>query len=272
MREPQLGIAVGKRGIGKTHTTLEIINQYVMGFNANSKPRRVLILDANDEYSNIKALKITDIPFFSRHPKIEVRRIRPFLPNGKKMGLNDIAECLFYILENYQGGLLLIEDINKYLTSHLPKDLIGAICTNRHNDMDIIMHYQALGKVPTTVWENANWVRFHKNNQSVDRHEKKYEDMYEMFKITECIVDFQFNNGNKRFYVYCDIDNMKIKGRITEAMAQKGVEDYITEQYRRVVSSELNRIGMDGQKVYKDSREASMKIQNKLLKDYFATN
>ena len=29
MREPQLGIAVGKRGIGKTHTTLEIINQYL---------------------------------------------------------------------------------------------------------------------------------------------------------------------------------------------------------------------------------------------------
>ena len=41
MREPQLGIAVGKRGIGKTHTTLQILNEYILGFGVNAKPRKL---------------------------------------------------------------------------------------------------------------------------------------------------------------------------------------------------------------------------------------
>ena len=91
MREPQLGIAVGKRGIGKTHTTLKIINDYILGFGTNSKPRRVLILDVNDEFENIKAMKLKDVKLFSMHPKIEARRIRPYLENGQKMTLEDIV-------------------------------------------------------------------------------------------------------------------------------------------------------------------------------------
>lgn len=272
MREAHLGIAVGKRGIGKTHTTIEIINQYILGNGIQSKPRRVLILDVNDEFENIKALKLADVKLFSMHPKIEARRIRPYLSNGQKMTLEDICQSLYYILENFKGGMLLIEDINKYLTHHFPKDVIGAICTNRHNSLDIIMHYQAIGKVPTTVWENVNWIRFHKNNQSVDRHEKKFEDKFELMKIAECIVEYQYQNGNPRFFLYADIDNMKLKGRITQAMAEKGVEDYMMLNYRKVVAPELNRVDMQGKKVYSNVEEASRYIRNKLLKDYFSVN
>jgi hypothetical protein len=272
MREPQLGIAVGKRGIGKTHTTLKIINDYILGFGTNSKPRRVLILDVNDEFENIKAMKLKDVKLFSMHPKIEARRIRPYLENGQKMTLEDICVALFHILSNFKGGMLLIEDINKYLTHHFPKDVVGAICTNRHSDLDIIMHYQAIGKVPITVWENANWIRFHKNNQGVDRHKKKFEDKYELLKIAECIIDYQYENGNPRFFLYCDIDNMKIKGRVTQAMAEKGIEDYMTYNYPDVVAKEVRRIGLDGKKQYANTEEASRLIKAKLLKNYFATN
>ena len=73
MREAQLGIAVGKRGIGKTYTTVQIINQYILGFNGSSKPRRVLVMDVNDEFTNIKGLKLSDVKLFSMHPKIEAR-------------------------------------------------------------------------------------------------------------------------------------------------------------------------------------------------------
>lgn len=270
MREAQLGVAVGKRGIGKTHTTLQIISDYILGFQGNAKPRRVLIMDVNDEFTQIKGLKLADVKAFSTHPKIEARRVRPFNVDGTKMTLEDICQALYYLLENYAGGLLLIEDINKYLTHHFPKDVIGAICTNRHSDMDIIMHYQAIGKVPTTVWENVNWVRFHKNNQSVDRHKKKYEDLHEMLKISECIVDFQYESGNERFYCYCDIDMMKIKGRVTQDMATKGVEDYMTKNYSNVVSPEIRRIGLDGKKLHKTSADASVHMKKKLLGTYFS--
>jgi len=272
MREAQLGIAVGKRGIGKTFTTLQIIEQYVLGYSGHSIPRRVLIMDVNDEFQNIKGLKLSDVKLFSVHPTIEARRIRPFNPNGSKMSLEDVCQALFFILENFRGGLLLIEDINKYLTHHFPKDVVGAICTNRHADMDIIMHYQAIGKVPTTVWENANWIRFHKNNQSVDRHEKKFEDKYEMLKIAESLVEFQYNNGNERFFCYCDIDMGKIKGRITEQMAIKGIEDYMIKNYSKVVTPETRRVNLDGNKVHKSIADASLSVKKHLLHKYFSKN
>ena len=272
MREPQLGVAVGKRGIGKTYTTLQVMEQYVLGYSGNSIPRRVLIMDVNDEFQNIKGLKLSDIKLFSVHPKIEARRIRPFNANGTKMTLEDICQALFYILEHFKGGLLLIEDINKYLTHHFPKDVVGAICTNRHADLDIILHYQAIGKVPVTVWENANWIRFHKNNQSVDRHERKFEDKFEMMKIAECLVDFQYTNGNERFFCYCDIDMGKIRGRITQEMAIKAVEDYMMKNHAKIINPESKRINLDGEKVHKSYAEAALYVKKSLLNKYFSKN
>jgi hypothetical protein len=269
MREPQLGIAVGKRGIGKTYTTMKTLENYVNGFGGTTKPRRVLIMDVNDEFSNVKALRLTDVPLFSMHPKIEMRRIRPFNADNSPMTLSDVCQALYYILENFKGGLLLIEDINKYLTHHFPKDVVGAIVTNRHKDMDIIMHYQAIGKVPTTVWENANWIRFHKNNQSVERHKKKFEDKYEMFRIAECLVDFQYENKNERFYCFVDIEWSKIKGQITQDMAIKGIDDYLTHDYNKVVLPESRRVNLDGSKVYSSVAEVSNSVRNRLLLDYF---
>ena len=134
----KLGVAVGKKGIGKTYQTTQMMKEYVRGGNG-IKPRRVLILDVNDEFEEFRAMRIKDIEVFSIHPKIEIRRIRPFKDDGTRMTLRDIADTLYIILEKYRGGLLLIEDINKYISDHLPNDLVGAICTNRHTNTDIIM-------------------------------------------------------------------------------------------------------------------------------------
>jgi hypothetical protein len=145
IREPKLGVAVGRKGCGKTYTTTKMIKQYVLGNPAKGIPaRRALILDVNDEFEEFKALKQSDIIRFSMHPKIEARRIRPFHDNGIKMTLREIQELLFKILNDYRGGLLLIEDINRYISDYLPNDLVGAICTNRHQDLDIILHFQSI--------------------------------------------------------------------------------------------------------------------------------
>ena len=268
-REPQLGVAVGKRGIGKTYTTMSVINDYVTGYGGEIKPRRVLIVDVNDEFTQYKAIAVADVGKFSRHPSIEVRRIRPFNADGSKMTLKDIVEALYTVLDQYKGGLLLVEDINKYLTVHLPRDVVGAICTNRHNDMDIIIHYQAIGKVPTTVWENVNWIRFHKNNQSVDRHVKKFEDRYEIIKISECMVNSQYEYGNERFYAFIDLDYSKIRGNIPQSLKEYAVTEYMKDQFKRVVKPEMMRLGLDGKKIHTTPIAASNKIKAELLKKYF---
>ena len=268
MREPKLGVAVGRKGVGKTYTTNIMIAQYVQG-TAGAKPRKALILDVNDEFENIKAIRLSDTMKFSVHPKIEARRIRPFAENGKRWTIKEIQEALFYVLDNFRGGLLLIEDINRYISDYLPNDLVGAICTNRHTDTDIIMHFQSVGRITTKIWQNLNWVRFHKNTDSVDRHRQKFEDKYELLKIIELMVNKQYYDDNKRFYVYADIDDERIMGNYTAEMLNHAIDEYISSQYRKIISPMLQERNTDGKKKYTPA-EAVTAVKNRIISNYCA--
>lgn len=241
MREPQLGVAVGKKGVGKTYTTNIMLQQYVNGNPAKGvQGRRALILDVNDEFTHVKAIALKDVVRFSVHPQVELRRIRPFLPDGRRMTLEKIAETLFVILEQYKGGLLLIEDINRYVSDHLPKDIEGAICTNRHIDLDIIMHFQSIGRITTKIWQNCNWMRFHKNLDSVDRHANKFEDKHEFLRLVEGMVNNEYQSGNKRFYQYINLDEMKMMGFVDQKKLDVVIEDYIMMNQRKLIRPYLN--------------------------------
>lgn len=236
MREPLLGVAVGKKGVGKTYTTNIMLHQYVAGNPAKGVAgRRALILDVNDEFTHVKAIALKDLVRFSVHPQVELRRIRPFLPDGKRMTLDKIAETLFIILEQYRGGLLLIEDINRYVSDHLPKDIEGAICTNRHVDLDIVMHFQSIGRITTKIWQNCNWMRFHKNLDSVDRHQQKFEDKHEFLKLVEMLVNNEYNSGNKRFYQYIDLDEMKLMGYVDKKKFMNVVDEFVMLNQRKLI-------------------------------------
>jgi hypothetical protein len=245
-REPKLLVAVGKKGVGKSYTTKEMMNKYAY---VNPK-RRVLILDVNDEYFDIKAISIQDISLFSVHPQIEVRRIRPFLDNGKRMTLDDIASTLFIILETFRNGLLLVEDINKYISDTMPNDLVGAICTNRHIGVDIIMHYQSIGRITSKVWQNLNIIRMHKITDAVKKHKHKFEDKYEYISIAEIMINQEYEKGNKHFFVYVDVDDEKVYGSFTTAQYDNAVNIFIQNNYANVINPMLNARGMDGKKVH----------------------
>ena len=133
MREALLGVAVGKKGIGKTYTTLSVINQYIKG-GLNIKPRRALILDVNDEFESVKAIKLSDVELFTYHPKIECRRVRPYNDDGTKMTLSDVANALWHILHVYKGGswkdrsYWLNPGTKRYMNSDIGTDYIGFRC------------------------------------------------------------------------------------------------------------------------------------------------
>ena len=267
MREPKLGAVVGKKGVGKSYTTLKLIGGYIKG-TAEAKPRRVLILDVNDEYENIKSISVTDIARFSLHPRIEARRIRPYRGDGSKMTLRDIADVLHTCLEHFKGGLLLIEDINKYISDSLPNDVVGAICTNRHNDLDIIMHFQSIGRITPKIWQNLNWLRFHKNSDSVDRHKKKFEDKYDYLKITEIMVNKEYFDGNKRFYVYVDTEEEQILGAYNPKMLKEAIDEYVALNYNKVVKPQLNRRDDNGN-LSSNPKKVIRTIKDRLFKQYY---
>lgn len=269
-RIPKLGAACGRKGVGKSWTTWQMISAYVTGNpGRNIKPRRALILDVNDEYTWVKAISINDISRFSISPIIEVRRIRVFNEKtGRPMTLDEIASALFYILQFYRRGLLLIEDINVYISDSLPNDLIGAICRNRHTELDIILHYQSIGRLTTKVWQNINWLRLHKNTDSVDRHQKKFGDKYEYLKIAELLVNSKYGEGDQRFYAYIDIDEEKIHGDFKKEEVVSAIDQYIGLNERYLISPMLKMHNGEGKKIISNYSEAFSSCRNKLLKDY----
>jgi len=268
MREPKLGVAVGKKGVGKTFITTKMINSYVRGNPKKGvKPRRALVLDVNDEFVQYKALRLRDVKKFSAHPKIEARRIRPFNDDGVRMTLKEIQDTLFTILNDFRGGLLLIEDINRYISDHLPNDLVGAICTNRHTDTDIIMHFQSIGRVTSKIWQNLNWVRFHKNTDSVDRHIKKFEDKFEYLKIAEMMINTQYYNGNNRFFLFVDVDSEKILGDFDKQLLNQAIDDYIEKYYRKIISPMLQQRDLKGKKKYTQA-SAVQYVKDRIIKNY----
>jgi hypothetical protein len=272
MREPLFGCAVGRKGVGKTYTTLKMISNYLKGNPAAGiKPRRVLILDVNDEFSTFKAISVSDIAKFCKSPLIEARRVRAYNPTGKPMSLDEVAQTLSLILSQFRGGLLLIEDINKFISDNMNKDIIGTLVTTRHIDVDVICHFQNVGRIAhPKIWGNLNWVRFHKTDDTIKRHMTKFGGETEHMEIAEMMVNINYFGGNERFYCYFDKDKGKIKGNFTKKEFMEAVDKYLSENYKRVVSPEINRINLlTGKRMYSDHKQAVESIRSKFLKDYY---
>jgi len=279
-REPMVLIACGKKGVGKTVATIEMIYRYISGNPQKGiPPRKALIFDVNDEFSHfwyhgdyhsIKALAIKDILRFSVHPKVEVRRIRPFWDDGTKMGIDDMGEVLGIILENYRNGLLLVEDINKYTNDTLKGDLVGSLATVRHIGIDLVAHYQSVGRAANPkLLGNTKIIRLHKTNDSVARHKNKFEERTEIMQIAESIVDKKFNEGDKRFYLYVDVDEGKIHGKFDKKDIDVAIQDYISKNHSTLVKPLLLKIDLKtGEKLY-DQRSALQMIIKDLKKKYF---
>jgi hypothetical protein len=269
-REPLLMAACGKKGVGKSYQHMILMNGYVMGDPYKGvKGRKSLIMDVNDEYGvyNVPAISLNDIALYTVHPSVEIRRIRPFHLDGRRMTLDEWANALFFVLNRFQNGLLLIEDINKFIGDHLPHDLVGAIATNRHVGLDIILSFQSLGRINTKIWGNMNLMRFHKNVESVERHKNKFPDKYEMLRIAEIIVNSEYLRGNNRFFLYVDMDEMKIRGEISDELINQGIEQYINEEYNTLLRPYLvQREG--GKKKYKEET-AKTEVHNRLKQSYF---
>jgi hypothetical protein len=278
-RECLLGIAVGKRGVGKTWETMRMIDRYVKG---NPKtgvpPRRALVYDVNNEYP-YPTISEKDIKKFSVHPKIEVRRVNVYKPDGQNKSIKEVADTLGVILETFKGGLLVVEDVNKYVNDNLPADLIGKLCTLRHVDVDVIMHFQGIGRAGNPkILSYMNWLRFHKTNDTVNRHKTKFEDQYDILKLAENVINNVYEkkerkyvdkNGVIRYFCYVDFDKNKIMGNITTEMAQEAIIDHIAENKNEIIRPFINKLDPKTGKKVHDEKSALIAAKKTLFDKYF---
>jgi hypothetical protein len=280
-REAKLMMVAGRKSVGKTYETLCQITDYLKS-TIIKQGRKVLIFDVNNEFGNVREdhknskfpniglIKLSQVPAFAKITRPFVRRVSVFKDNGQRMTLSEMAQALGYILEHYRNGMLLIEDINKYITDSLPGDLIGAICTQRHVSVDVVIHVQTVGKLfHPKLWGNCNEIRLHRTDDTVERHKNKVSGNLEHLLIMEKLIELKFKDGEKRFCCYLDKDSGKIRGRFRLIDFRKAVEDYLSSNYQRILKPLLDKRDIySGSLLYKDQKEAVEAYMNYLMKEY----
>ena len=287
MREPRLITVCGRKGCGKSHETVRILYEMAKGNPAlGIKPRRALIFDVNDEFgdfefmgkkhSRIPALAIKDVVRFTMSNIIEVRRIRPYFDDGKRMSLEDMSDTLSLLLSPnmYNSGSFLIEDPAKYMASGaLQLDIVSAMISCRHSEIDLICHYQSLGRLALPqLFANTNFIRMHKTSDTASRHESKFEEKLELMQLAENIITQYYDAGHIRFYLYVDVESSKIRDGnmpFTEESIKKSIQKYISLNSTKFLKPLLNMLDMETGKNIYDKRTALQEVAKKLRSEYF---
>jgi hypothetical protein len=238
-----------------------------------------LILDFNDEFGefNVKSIALDHLGVYMAHPKPDVRRIRPYLLSGGKwvpMSTNDKLTMLEKVLKpgGFRGGCLLIDDPNKYMDDYdMPKDLTGMLAGNAHSDLDMILHYQSIGRILPKVLQNTNIFRFHCQFDPVRKSASKLSESLEVFQIAELLVNEQYyNQNNKRFFVYVDKDSGKIIGNFDHAMFDTALTEYL-HQNDSELKPFLRQKTMQGKPLFQWP-EAMAAAKKKLFTKYWGNN
>lgn len=272
MRQPLLGVAIGRKASGKTYATIQIINRYLRGNpQTGAQARRVLIMDTNNEFANVPSIRVSDVGRFSVHKIIEARRIPMFKEGGGKMSLDEYADVLLHVLRNFYNGMILIEDITKYVSDSLPNDLIGSICTQRHMDCDIIIHFQNVGKLAhPKIWANCNWIRMHKCGDTVERHKNKFTGNLEHLYIMEALVNYKYSQGDQYFHAYMNTDQNTIRGNFTQDEFVEAIRVYLSENYNKVLKPILNKRDLDTGRLIHDDHGTMVKQEiDKMVSRYY---
>ena len=294
-REAMFYIAVGQKGIGKTYTSLQVIDSYVKGNpKVGMKPRKVLIFDVNNEYGMYRPIASdgNTIAKFSVQKTVECRRISAIRPDGKVKSSTDFKNDLDNILDNFRGGMVVLEDLALLVGDTASVKLIGSLSTNRHRDLDIITHFQSIAKFTNPkIYALKNVLRLHKTADSCQRPtpRKNLEDDYDIVRIAELIVDDRYDKGvemcdklesegkynskeyqkwdkeYRRFYLHVNFDKHKITGNYTNDEFKSACEKFLQEELKTEVKPLLNYVDIEtGQKKYNLKTAFEKKLAEKM--------
>jgi hypothetical protein len=87
-------------------------------------------------------------------------------------------------------------------------------------------------------------------------------------RIAEIMVNNEYNAGNKRFFVYIDMDEEKIRGKYSQEMIDNAVDQYIAEFYSELLRPYLVRKDSKNKKMY-DENKARAEVKARLSAQYF---
>jgi hypothetical protein len=272
-RQPMLMVVCGETGVGKTYRTVQEIKQYVSDIAATKKKgRKVLIFDVNDDdYTRYITIDPNHVKDFK---EVRIRRIRPITRTGRMMTLTQKREIVEKIVAEFTNGLIVLEDIDKFMVGAKGQEVVGVLCANRHSDLDILISHQSIAKITTTEWQNMTWLRLHKQVDDISRYRNRIPN-YALVRIATFIVEEQYNLANdafekqqinekqfqirKSFFVYLDMRRLKIKG-CSKAAFIRAAKRFIDQEENKKLKLLLQETTMDEKPKFKNRKSAVFEL------------
>ncbi|GAA0892608.1 hypothetical protein GCM10009122_22870 [Fulvivirga kasyanovii] len=282
-RQPAIFLVCGETGVGKTYRNkLEILNYMKDNLETGKKGRKALAFDTNDDDYQYVTVSPDHLKAMNN---VQARRIRPFNPDGSPMDDDQKKEVVAKILKHFRNGLIILDDIDHYMSGGRGQAMIGALCTIRHKGIDILLTHQSIAKITTTEWQNCFWLRLHHQVDDVTRYRERIPKYY-LVRIAQLIVDEQYNLASdafaqgmidevefkkrKSFFIYVNIRNQKIRG-CSRAAFIRAAKKYIDQEESRKIKMMLLERDFDDKPVYKTRNDAIVKLISDYLR-YHETN
>ncbi len=262
-RQPMLIVVCGETGVGKTYRNILEIENYLRDhILIDRKGRKVLIFDVNDDdyecYRTVSPDHIRDLKL------IRARRIRPLTRAGETMSTEEKRDLVERMVKQFTDGLLVLEDLDKYMVGAKGQTIVSLLTTNRHHGLDIMISHQSIAKVTTTEFQNCTWLRLHKQVDDVTRYRSRIPN-YFIVRIATLIVEEQYLIGNTRFFVYVNMRKLAIRGCSRDAYI-RACKKYLDTEENGMVKRMMLERNFYGKLIYKSRIEVVVKLINELLR------
>ena len=262
-RQPMLMLVCGETGVGKTYRNILEIENYLRDHPLyNRQGRKALIFDVNDDDY---PMYMTVNPDFIRDLKvIRARRIRPLNGCGELMTLDEKRDMVERMVKQFTEGLLVLEDLDKYLTGAKGQTIVGLLTTNRHHGLDIMISHQSIAKITTTEFQNCTWLRLHKQVDDVTRYRSRIPN-YFLVRIATIVVEEQYLLGNIRFFVYVNMRKLLLRG-CSQAAFIRACKKYLDTEENGMIRRMMLERDFSGQLIYKNRNDIIIKLITALLR------
>ena len=272
-RDNLFGIAVGRKGTGKTNEDLK--QALYLAYGNGVHKEKSLFFDSVGELGAykvdskqvhcIKTIEKKDIIAYSNFKGYEVRRIVPKHPNGMPMSMEETDELLCYLLEYFRNGLFSISDLSQLYGANLPLKFSGKLTTNRHRSSDLSISIQNIGRLSPIIIENLNYIRLYRTNASVNKYKSRLAEDYEILRIGELIVNKRYDAGEHHFWIYVNKDEMKLEGAFSNKELTEAIQIYLS-QTKSELAPLLSMLNSEGQKVYTYPQALMLKTRELFVK------
>ena len=276
-----LMVVIGETQVGKTKRNLDEIYAYVLDNPITGKKgRKVIPFDTNDDdYTMFKTVSLDHLQDFK---KVEVRRIRPINRDGSSMSEKQKQEVVKKILKDFRNGLIVLDDIDNWMTDNKGRDLLSTLVSTAHFGLDFITTHQSAGEIRTAEWRNATWIRLHHQSDDIAVYKDRIS-AYPVVRIAYLIVEEQYNLAYRRykagiinhdtfkkqrsFFVYINTRTKIVKGCSKSAFI-RAAKKYVDQNCQKQVKELLLLRDLNDQALHPSRLAAIDHLLDQLVRHY----